>query len=151
MLGVLLYEMVTGQRPFKGDTSVSIISAILKDTPGSVTNLRPDLPRDLAKILKCALNKDPEHRYQSVKDLRNDLEMLKEDLDSGEIVSALKGPALRRRRLSRPLVMAGLLLLAITLAFGTRGESNDRISRWSWTPLPERATPGHRTGGPSPS
>ena len=83
-LGIMLYEMATGQRPFKGDTSMSVISAILKDTPASVTDVRPELPRDLGRIVKHALSKDPEHRYQTAKDLRNDLETLKEDLDSGE-------------------------------------------------------------------
>ena len=114
-LGVVLYEMVTGQRPFKGDTSVSIISSILKDTPGSVTDLRPELPRDLGKIIKHALNKDPEHRYQTAKDLRNDLEALKEDLDSGELRTSTTRPAPGLRP-SRPWWMwAGALLVAVGL------------------------------------
>ena len=87
-LGVVLYEMATGQRPFKGDTTVSVISSILKDTPGSVSDLRPELPRDLGKIVRHALNKDPEHRYQTAKDLRNDLEALKADFDSGELAAS---------------------------------------------------------------
>jgi eukaryotic-like serine/threonine-protein kinase len=110
-LGVVLYEMATGRRPFNGDTSVSIISAILKDTPGSVTELRPDLPRDLGKIIRHALTKDPEHRYQTAKDLRNDLESLKEDLDSGEIV----GPEPRLKMRSdkrRWVVAAGFVAVA---------------------------------------
>jgi Tol biopolymer transport system component len=97
-LGVVLYEMATGQRPFKGDTNVSVISSILKDTPGSVTELRPELPRDLGKIVRHALNKDPEHRYQTAKDLRNDLEALKADLDSGELPASGARPALVARR-----------------------------------------------------
>jgi eukaryotic-like serine/threonine-protein kinase len=97
-LGVVLYEMATGRRPFKGDSNVSVISAILKDTPGSVTDLRPDVPRDLVRILKRALNKDPEHRYQTAKDLRNELETLKEDLDSGEVVQAASAPRPGPRR-----------------------------------------------------
>ncbi len=116
-LGVVLYEMATGERPFKGDTSVSTISAILKDTPSSVTDLRPELPRDLARIVKHALSKDPEHRYQTAKDLRNDLEVLKEDLDSGELRLTSAGPASLVRR--RPwwiwatgVVAAGALVAA---------------------------------------
>ena len=96
-LGVVLYEMATGQRPFKGDTNVSVISSILKDTPGSVTELRPELPRDLGKIVRHALNKDPEHRYQTAKDLRNDLEALKADLDSGELPASGARPAAREK------------------------------------------------------
>jgi Tol biopolymer transport system component len=82
-LGILLFEMATGERPFKGDTNVSVLSAILKDTPASVTDLRQDLPRDVGRILRRCLAKDPEDRYQTAKDLRNDLRSLKGDLDTG--------------------------------------------------------------------
>ena len=116
-LGIVLYEMATGQRPFKGDTSVSVISAILKDTPGSVTDLRPELPRDLGRILRRALNKDPERRYQSAKDLRNDLETLKEDLDSGEIARGAGQPDRGARpRRHKALLAAGLLAVVVVVA-----------------------------------
>ena len=82
-LGAMLYEMATGQRPFTGDTTISIISSIVKDTPKPITELNPSLPRDLGRIVRRALAKDPERRYQSAKDLRNDLEELKASIDSG--------------------------------------------------------------------
>ena len=72
--------MATGQRPFTGDTNLSILSSILKDTPRSVTDINPALPLDLGRIIRRALAKDPERRYQSAKDLRNDLEDLKASL-----------------------------------------------------------------------
>jgi serine/threonine protein kinase len=53
-LGIVLYEMATGERPFKGDTAVSTISAIVKDTPAPVTDLNRTLPRDLARIIRRA-------------------------------------------------------------------------------------------------
>jgi Tol biopolymer transport system component len=84
-LGVILYEMATGQRPFTGDTSISIISSIVKDTPKSVTELNATLPRELGRIIRHSLAKDPERRYQTAKDLRNDLAELKADLDSGAL------------------------------------------------------------------
>ena len=118
-LGILLYEMATGQRPFKGDTSVSVLSAILKDTPGSVTDLRPDLPRDLGKILKRALTKDPEHRYQSAKDLRNDLESLKEDLDSGELLRVSSAPERKGVIAGHPrLAASGVIAVMVLVAAG---------------------------------
>ena len=86
-LGVVLYEMATGHRPFTGDTQLSILSSIIKDTPKSVTDINPALPRDLGRIIRRALAKDPERRYQGAKDLRNDLEDLKGALDSGELAA----------------------------------------------------------------
>lgn len=87
-LGVVLYKMATGDLPFKGESSVSTLSSILRDTPRPITDINPSLPRDLAKTVRRALTKDPEHRYQSAKDLRNDLEELKQGLDSGELTAA---------------------------------------------------------------
>ena len=83
-LGVVLYEMATGERPFKGDSSSALLAAILKDTPVSVTEQRPELPRELGRILKRALAKDPEERIQSAKELRNELRELKAEVGSGE-------------------------------------------------------------------
>jgi Tol biopolymer transport system component len=84
-LGVILYEMVTGVRPFQGDTQMSTLSSIIKDTPKPIAELRPGLPRDVARIINRCLEKDVEDRYQSAKDLRNDLRALKNDLASGEV------------------------------------------------------------------
>jgi Tol biopolymer transport system component len=77
-LGVMLYEMATGRRPFTGDTNLSIVSSIIKDTPPPVTELNPALPRDLARLIRRALSKNPGQRYQTAIDLRSDLEDLKE-------------------------------------------------------------------------
>jgi serine/threonine protein kinase len=82
-LGVMLHEMATGEKPFKGDTNVSVISSILKDTPTSVTDLNPSLPADLGRVIRRTLAKDPSRRYQNATDLRNDLEELKQEFDSG--------------------------------------------------------------------
>jgi len=93
-LGVLIFEMATGERPFKGDTQLSVLSAILKDTPSSVTDVKRDLPRDLSRIVQRCLAKDPEDRYQSAKDLRNDLRALRDDLASGDLaVKSVSGAA----------------------------------------------------------
>src|SRR6185295_902512 len=81
-LGVVLYEMATGERPFKGETTVSTLSSILRDTPSSVSDVNTAMPRDLGRIVKRALAKDPEHRYQTAKDVRNDLQELQQDLSS---------------------------------------------------------------------
>jgi serine/threonine protein kinase len=92
-LGILLYEMATGERPFKGGTNLAVLSSVLKDTPSPASDLRSDLPKALARMIQRALEKRPEDRYQSASDLRRDLEDLKRDVDTGE----LRLPATRDR------------------------------------------------------
>ena len=90
--GILLYEMVTGKRPFQGDSGIELASSILKDTPSTVTEVRDDLPRHLGRIIQHCLEKDPERRYQSAKDIRNELEGLKTEVDSGTLETFTSGP-----------------------------------------------------------
>ncbi len=70
--GVLLHEMATGRRPFEGTSSAELVSAILRDTPPSVTDLRSDLPSDLARIVRRCLEKNPRHRLQTARDVSNE-------------------------------------------------------------------------------
>jgi non-specific serine/threonine protein kinase len=77
--GILLHEMVTGERPFKGESSASLVSSILRDRPPSVVDLRSGVPNHLARVILRCLQKDPERRYQTAKDLRNELEELPSD------------------------------------------------------------------------
>jgi TolB-like protein len=70
--GVLLFEMSTGKRPFGGSSSAELVSAILRDTPPSVTDSRPDLPSDLARVIRRCLEKDPRHRVQTARDVSNE-------------------------------------------------------------------------------
>ncbi|MGB7490836.1 MAG: protein kinase, partial [Thermoanaerobaculia bacterium] len=96
-LGVVLYEMATGERPFKGDTSVSVISSILKERPTQADSLRTDLPHHLARIIRHCLEKEPARRFQSVLDVRNELEDLRAEADSGELwVRTIPAPEPRR-------------------------------------------------------
>ena len=122
-LGVMVYEMAIGERPFKGDTQVSILSAILKDHPPSVTDLKHDLPRDLGRIVRRCLAKDPEDRYQTAKDLRNDLRTLKADLDSGAVqpLSGVAAPLIAPRPATRqwlPWAAIGVLAAAVLAVLG---------------------------------
>jgi serine/threonine protein kinase/tetratricopeptide (TPR) repeat protein len=71
-LGVVLHEMATGRRPFEGTSSAELVSAILRDTPPSVTDARPYLPSDLARIIRRCLEKDPSHRVQTARDVSNE-------------------------------------------------------------------------------
>jgi len=87
-LGVVLYEMVTGQRPFCGGSSAELVSAILRDTPTSVTEVRPDLPSDLARIIRRCLEKDPRHRVQTARDVSNEFRDLARQTSQATAVPA---------------------------------------------------------------
>jgi serine/threonine-protein kinase len=92
------HELATGVRPFTGDTHLSVLSSILRDTPAPVTERNPALPPDLAHIIDSCLAKDRHRRYQSANDLRTALETLEQWLRSEE-QGALSG---RARATGRP-------------------------------------------------
>jgi len=71
-LGVVLHEMATGKRPFEGSSSAELVSAILRDNPPPITDVRADLPSDLARIIRRCLEKDPRHRVQTARDISNE-------------------------------------------------------------------------------
>ncbi len=78
-LGVILYEMLTGKLPFKGDYEQAVVYAILNEQPQSVESFRSDIPTELIPIVNRSLEKDPNDRYQSISDLLMDLRRLKRD------------------------------------------------------------------------
>ena len=80
-LGTLIYEMVSGQRPFGGETPSDSLAAILKVEPPPLSRFAPEAPAELGRIVTKALRKDREERYQVVKDLLLDLKSLKEEID----------------------------------------------------------------------
>ncbi len=82
-LGILLHEMATGQRPFQGDNPASVISALLKDRPPSVTDLKAELPNHLGRIVRRCLEKTPARRYQSAREIQLELEGLERELSTG--------------------------------------------------------------------
>jgi len=81
-LGVVLYEMATGQQPFAGNTSGVIFHALLERTQDSPRSLNPGLPAKLEGIINTALEKDRELRYQAAGEFRADLKRLKRDMES---------------------------------------------------------------------
>jgi len=72
-LGIMFYEMLTGARPFQGNTATAVLSSILKDTPDSISDLKAGVPNELAKIVRRCLAKEPGRRYQTTFDVRNEL------------------------------------------------------------------------------
>jgi serine/threonine protein kinase/tetratricopeptide (TPR) repeat protein len=92
-LGIMLYEIVTGRRPFGGSTPVEVSSAILRDTPPPVQMLRPDLPPDVGRIIGRCLEKDPERRVQTAKDVRNELEIARREMQPSQTPATAARPA----------------------------------------------------------
>ena len=75
-VGIILFELATGRRPFKGDTSVAVLASILRDAAPAVNDLNPGLPDAFARVVRRCLAKDPAKRYQTAVDLRNDIDEL---------------------------------------------------------------------------
>ncbi len=82
-LGIVLYELATGTRPFQSESTVGLMSAILRDVPEPVTSLREELPNAFARVIERCLAKDPGDRPESVRDIRDQLAAQREDEDSG--------------------------------------------------------------------
>ncbi len=70
-LGVLLYEMATGRRPFQGHSSAELASSILRDSPSLVSQVRPGLSPEVAQIVRRCLEKEPNRRIQTARDIAN--------------------------------------------------------------------------------
>jgi len=74
--GVVLYELIAGTRPFVGATHASLVASILKEEPRSLVEIQPQTPRALADVVRTCLDKDPEKRWQSARDVRHALKLV---------------------------------------------------------------------------
>jgi eukaryotic-like serine/threonine-protein kinase len=125
-LGVVLYEMATGQQTFAGDTPGVIFDAILNRTPISPVRLNPSVPVQLENIITKALEKDRALRYQTSSDLRADLQRLRRDTNSVRTTTmnprGVLQQAIRRYRLrlAEAFVLAAALLLVMLNVGGWR-------------------------------
>jgi Tol biopolymer transport system component len=113
-LGVVLYELLTGKLPFKGDYEQAVVYSILNEEPKPVLGLRPGVPVELERIVNKAIVKNPDGRYQQADDMLEDLRTLKKDsLPRPEIKSFPKS-------LSKPLLGAlavGFLLAILIVGY----------------------------------
>jgi serine/threonine protein kinase len=112
--GVLLYEMLTGRRAFQGDTKLATLAGILNREPEPIEKANASIPRELARIVQRCLRKDPDRRAHSMQDLKLALEEIKEDSDSGLVLTAGAAGGVARKPASRqPFVLAALALVLV--------------------------------------
>jgi serine/threonine protein kinase len=116
-LGIVFYEMLTGRRPFQGDTPTEVLSSIIKDVPSSISEIRAGIPRELSRLVRRCLEKDPSRRIQSALDVRNELEDLKREVGSGELVVDARPHPSRRSHLGVALWSAGAAAGIVGLLF----------------------------------
>jgi eukaryotic-like serine/threonine-protein kinase len=120
-LGVTLYQMLCGQQPFRGDSTLSTLASILREDPKAPRSLRADIPVNLERIVLRCLAKKPDDRYASAAELADDLEQVRKPIATGIT-------------LRRPLVAAltiGLLIVLGTV--GTRSYLHASRTRWAET------------------
>jgi serine/threonine-protein kinase len=127
--GVVFYEMLTGSRAFSGDSALSTLSAILRDEHKPMIEIAPDVPPQLELLISRCLRKNPDDRWQSMKDVLAALGALKHESDSGQLyrsriqameMSSRAAAAVAAKKSSAPMV-AGLAGLALLLVGGGGG------------------------------
>ena len=141
-LGVVLYEMAAGKKPFQGETSGAVMSAILHETPAPVSQVNPEIHLELQEVIAKALEKDPEARYQNAADLRADLQRLERDMDS----SRRRADIVPARRISLVMVLVAIAAVALMYLLRLAGTQLMPLQ-----PSPRRISLQYQGSGPAPT
>jgi eukaryotic-like serine/threonine-protein kinase len=146
--GVVLYEMATGQLPFRGESAAVIFNSILERTPVPPMRLNPDVPAEMERIINKALEKDRSLRYLHAADMRTDLQRLKRDSESGHLSGARSdtqpagAPAARFAKLWRIAIPVLIVSLLVAGGLYYRSRQSNRLTDKDSIVL--------RTGSPRP-
>jgi eukaryotic-like serine/threonine-protein kinase len=125
-LGAVLYEMVTGKRPFDGKSQISVASAILEKDPQPISAIQPLTPPPLERVVRTCLEKNPDDRFQSARDVRLELNWIGEGAAQGAPQSAEPAPATSVAWKALPWLTSAVLAVALGGAFLlTRSKPSD--------------------------
>jgi Tol biopolymer transport system component len=141
--GAVLYEMVTGQRAFQGDSPLSTLTAVLREDPKPISNISAGVPRDLDRLITRCLRKIPERRWQSMADVKVALQELKEESESGAV--AVSAPVVHRAYRVWPILAALAVAVVAAVAGMVVWRNRDRtrdISAIASAPIPLTAYSG---------
>ena len=116
-LGVVIYELVTGQKPFGGKTPTDVIVSIASQEPPPLTSFSSEIPAKLDQIVGKALAKDAERRYQTADELFSDLKSLRRDLDIQRGVETLKEPGPHIFTRKRILIASAVVVMLFVAGF----------------------------------
>ena len=131
-LGVVLYEIMSSQLPFKGEQDQSVVYSILNEKPKPITDMRSEIPMSIEQVVAKALEKNPDERYQHIDELLDDLISISEGIEPERVKARLrKAKLLRRKKMIFYAGIAGFLILMTVIAlslFTGRGEAIDSIA-----------------------
>jgi serine/threonine protein kinase len=140
--GALVYEMATGRRAFTGDSAAATLAAVMREQPKPPSEVASDVPRDLERVILRCLRKEADRRYQSMVDVKLELEQIKEDSDSQQRAGAAPSPR-RHRRYGIVAALAAILLLSAGAWFILRSRTPlpppqlvplTTLNGWEWEP-----------------
>jgi serine/threonine-protein kinase len=112
--GVVLYEMLTGELPFKGEHEQAVVYAIRKDKPKPITEVSAEIPPSIEQVVDKALEKDPANRYQNTEEMLDDLKSISAGIVPEEIKARLRKAKLLKRK--RSILYTGTVGLVIVIA-----------------------------------
>jgi serine/threonine protein kinase len=113
--GVVLYEMLTGKLPFKGEHEQAVVYSIQKEKPGPITDIKADIPVSIEQVVSKALEKDPDKRYQQIDEILDDLKSMSAGIVPEEIKARMRKEKLQRRKRTILYACAAALVIILTV------------------------------------